>query len=214
MDDKVKRMNGITLTSPKDAEKLTKKCFIRSEISGPLPMQRIQEARQVGRKIIFISLGTVATSVYWEKSFGVHALANDVASKEEGRRSLSEYTGKEFCQQVWRTCFDAFGGDDAFLVIMTLGPMEDAPEGLPLTPANFLVRDAVPQIEVLRLCDAFVTHGGANGMHEALSLGVPMAVVPIFGDQPVNADTVARSGAGVSFRNPLSTLSTTSLRQL
>ena len=212
MDDKVKRMNGITVTSPKGAEKLTKKSFIHSEISGPLPMQRIEAARQAGRKIIFISLGTVATSFYWVEPFGVHALANDVVSKEEGRRSLSEYTGKEFCQQVWRTCFDAFGDDDAFLVIMTLGPMEDAPEGLPPTPTNFLVRDAVPQIEVLHLCDAFLTHGGANGMREALSLGVPMAVVPIFGDQPANADTVTRSGAGVSFRNPLSIMSTTSLR--
>ena len=133
-------------------------------------------------------------------------------SKEEGRRSLSEYMGKEFCQQVWRTCFDAFGGDDVFLIIMTLGSMEDKPEGFPLMPANFLVCDAVPHIEVMRLCAAFVTHGGANGMHEALSLGVPMAVVPIFGDKPVDADTIARSGAGVSFRNLVSTLSTTSLR--
>jgi UDP:flavonoid glycosyltransferase YjiC (YdhE family) len=95
---------------------------------------------------------------------------------------------------------------------MSLGPMEDALEGLPQMPSNFLVRNAVPQIEVLRICDAFVTHGGANSMHEALSMGVPMAVVPIFGDQPANADTIARSGAGVSFRNPLGTLNTASLR--
>jgi len=40
-DNKVKQMNGITLTSPKDAEKLTKKSFIRSEILGSLPMQKI-----------------------------------------------------------------------------------------------------------------------------------------------------------------------------
>ena len=112
----------------------------------------------------------MATSVYRAKPFGIHALADDVKSKEEGRCSLSEYTGKEFCQQVWRTCFNALGGKDAFLVIMTLGPMEDAPEGLPLVPANFLVCIVVPQIEVLRLHDAFVTHGGTN--------------VPIFGDQP------------------------------
>ena len=117
----------------------------------------------MGRKIIFISLGTVATSIYWAKPFGVHALADDVKSKEEGRRSLSEYTGKEFCQQVRRTCFDALGGQDAFLVIMTLGPMKDAPKGLPLAPANILVHIVVPWIEVLRLRDAFITHGGANG---------------------------------------------------
>eukprot|EP00442_Polarella_glacialis_P014831 CAMPEP_0115093312 /NCGR_PEP_ID=MMETSP0227-20121206/27447_1 /TAXON_ID=89957 /ORGANISM="Polarella glacialis, Strain CCMP 1383" /LENGTH=84 /DNA_ID=CAMNT_0002485619 /DNA_START=49 /DNA_END=299 /DNA_ORIENTATION=+ len=49
-------------------------------------------------------------------------------------------------------------------------------------------------------------------MHEALSLGVPMAVVPIFGDQPLNGDSVAASGAGLCFRNPLDTLSVASLR--
>ena len=212
LNDKVKRMNGVTMAAPKDVEKLTKKSFVDSEILGPLPMERIMEARQAGRKIIFVSLGTVATSHYWATPFGVVALANDFVNSGEGRRSLSEYTGKEFCQHVWRTCFDAFGGDDAFLVIMSLGPMEDALEGLPQTPANFLVRNAVPQIEALRICDAFVMHGGANSMHEALSMGVPMAVVPIFGDQPANADTIARSGAGVSFRNPLGTLNTTSLR--
>ena len=210
LNDKVKRMNGVTMAAPKDVEKLTKKSSVDSEILGPLPMERIMEARQAGRKIILVSLGTVATSVFWAKPFGVAAFSNNVAG--EGRRSLSEYTGKEFCQHVWRIFIDAFGGDDAFLVIMSLGPMEDALEGLPQTPANFLVRNAVPQIEALRICDAFVMHGGANSMHEALSMGVPMAVVPIFGDQPANADTIARSGAGVSFRNPLGTLNTTSLR--
>ena len=210
LNDKVKCMNGVTMAAPKDVEKLTKKSSVDSEILGPLPMERIMEARQAGRKIILVSLGTVATSVFWAKPFGVAAFSNNVAG--EGRRSLSEYTGKEFCQHVWRIFIDAFGGDDAFLVIMSLGPMEDALEGLPQTPANFLVRNAVPQIEALRICDAFVMHGGANSMHEALSMGVPMAVVPIFGDQPANADTIARSGAGVSFRNPLGTLNTTSLR--
>jgi len=39
-----------------------------------------------------------------------------------------------------------------------------------------------------------------------------MAVVPIFGDQPANADSVARCGAGLSFRQPLDTVSSESLR--
>ena len=43
-------------------------------------------------------------------------------------------------------------------------------------------------------------------------MGVPLAVVPIFGDQPGNADNVAKSGAGVSYRHPLRTLSASGLR--
>merc|ERR1711957_1136919 len=96
--------------------------------------------------------------------------------------------GKEFCQQVWRICFDTLGGDKDLFVVMSLGAHEDSLENMPPTPSNFVLRDAVPQLEVLPLCDAFLTHAGANSMHEALSLGVPMVVVPVFGDQPVNAD--------------------------
>jgi len=44
-------------------------------------------------------------------------------------------------------------------------------------------------------------------------LGVPLAVVPIFGDQPVNADVVASTGAGVSFRYPRETLTVPALKE-
>ncbi|CAJ1330033.1 unnamed protein product [Effrenium voratum] len=48
---------------------------------------------------------------------------------------------------------------------------------------------------------------------EALSLGIPLAVVPMFGDQPINAEKVANIGAAVSFREPLKTLTPESLRR-
>jgi len=50
-------------------------------------------------------------------------------------------------------------------------------------------------------------------MHEALGFGVPMIVVPVFGDQPINADTVARLGAGFDFTRPLETLNTEVLNE-
>lgn len=43
--------------------------------------------------------------------------------------------------------------------------------------------------------------------------GVPLAVVPIFGDQPANADVVASTGAGVSFRFPQETLTVPALKE-
>lgn len=33
--------------------------------------------------------------------------------------------------------------------------------------------------EVLKRCHAFVTHGGNNSVHEALTFAVPMVVVPM-----------------------------------
>lgn len=43
---------------------------------------------------------------------------------------------------------------------------------------------------------AFITHGGMFGMTEALSAGVPVVVLPMFGDQFVNAAAARDSGCG------------------
>ncbi len=40
----------------------------------------------------------------------------------------------------------------------------------------------------------FVTHGGFNSVKEALSVGVPMVIVPIAGDQPYSAERGAALG--------------------
>jgi len=200
MDKKVKRIAHANVVEKTAAE-------------DNLLVDKILEARKAGLKVLFISLGTVATGLFWDRPFGDFALANDLPSSgPAGRRTLAQYNGKEFCQQVWRICFDTLGGDKDLFVVMSLGAHEDSLENMPPTPSNFLLRDAVPQLEVLPLCDAFLTHAGANSMHEALSLGVPMVVVPVFGDQPVNADVIARTGAGISFRHPLVTFNDDSLR--
>jgi len=126
---------------------------------------------------------------------------------------LAECTGKEITQHIFRTCLEAFGDNNNLLVIMVVGPQVDVLEGLAPSPSNFILRKSVPQLEVLSLCHAFVTHGGANGVHEALSFGIPMAVVPFFGDQPTNADSVAAAGAGVSFKDPLKNVNVSDLRE-
>jgi len=173
-------------------------------LQAPLPLEAIDDALAAGRRLLYVSMGTVATSAkigFWSKTIGRVGADN----------GLEDVTGKQLTQHVFRCCIDAVGEDDDFLVVMALGPQSDALEGLLPLLSNFIVRSAVPQLEILPRCTAFVTHGGANSMHEALSLSVPMAVVPIFGDQPLNADSVARCGAGLSFRQPMSSVSRDSL---
>lgn len=64
-------------------------------------------------------------------------------------------------------------------------------------PNNFKVYNYVPQLEVLKHTDVFVTHGGMNSSSEALYYGVPLVVVPVTGDQPLVAKRVAEVGAGI-----------------
>jgi UDP:flavonoid glycosyltransferase YjiC (YdhE family) len=65
-------------------------------------------------------------------------------------------------------------------------------------PPNVRIERYVPQIAVLGEADLFVTHGGFNGTKEALSLGLPLVVLPIGGDQPYTAERVEALGLGRS----------------
>jgi MGT family glycosyltransferase len=64
-------------------------------------------------------------------------------------------------------------------------------------PANFIVRNYVPQLEVLQHASAFITHGGMNSIHEGLVYGVPLVVVPHHFEQLLNGKRVAQTGTGV-----------------
>lgn len=68
---------------------------------------------------------------------------------------------------------------------------------LPTPPPNVLRRDYVPQLELLPEMDAVICHAGHNTTCEAFAHGLPLVVAPIKDDQPVVADQVVASGAGL-----------------
>ncbi|CAO2639499.1 UDP-glucuronosyltransferase 2B15, partial [Lemmus lemmus] len=45
---------------------------------------------------------------------------------------------------------------------------------------------------------AFVTHGGANGIYEAIHFGIPMIGIPLFAEQHDNIAYIVAKGAAVS----------------
>jgi UDP:flavonoid glycosyltransferase YjiC (YdhE family) len=65
-------------------------------------------------------------------------------------------------------------------------------------PANWSVQGNVDQQKVLSHADVFVTHGGANSVHEAVLSKVPMVVTPFFGDQTLASRRVEQMGIGVA----------------
>jgi UDP:flavonoid glycosyltransferase YjiC (YdhE family) len=66
----------------------------------------------------------------------------------------------------------------------------------PIAP-GVRVEPFVDQREILGRCRAIVCHGGSGTLIAALSLGVPVVVLPMGADQPDNADRVEALGAGI-----------------
>lgn len=67
-------------------------------------------------------------------------------------------------------------------------------------PDHVLLRERVPQLELLPHLDAVVSHAGHNTVCEALAYGLPLVVAPIRDDQPIVARQVVEAGAGVRVR--------------
>jgi UDP:flavonoid glycosyltransferase YjiC (YdhE family) len=82
-------------------------------------------------------------------------------------------------------------------VLVTIGRDRD-PRDLGPLPANVHVERWLPQADVLPHVAAMVCHGGAGTVRGGLTAGVPMAVLPLFADQPYNAARVAELGAGIA----------------
>lgn len=81
-------------------------------------------------------------------------------------------------------------------VLMTTGG--DVP-GLPSEPPpNVHIAAWVPQGDVLPHAKVVVGHGGSGTTLGALAAGVPSVIVPLFADQPQNAEMIERAGAGVA----------------
>lgn len=95
----------------------------------------------------------------------------------------------------YRACMAAF--DQApFRVLIATGSKVDQ-SALGPVPANVVLRERVPQLQVLRHAALFLTHGGMNSVNEALAFGVPLLVFPQHGDQHLVAGRVLETGAGL-----------------
>lgn len=94
----------------------------------------------------------------------------------------------------FKQCIDSFKNEDVD-VIISCGNFDI--RKLKSVPSNIHIYTRVPQIEVLKIADVFVTHGGMNSISEALVYGVPMVVIPFASDQFVNAECVEKLGVGM-----------------
>lgn len=64
-------------------------------------------------------------------------------------------------------------------------------------PPHVLACRYAPQLKLLPHVQAFITHGGANSVMEALHFGVPLLISPVCNDQFHQAHFIRQSGVGL-----------------
>jgi MGT family glycosyltransferase len=98
----------------------------------------------------------------------------------------------------YHMCMDAFGGEDV-KVVLSAGKKIDVSTFVDI-PDNFIVRNYIPQLEVLKRADVFISHGGLNSVSEALYYNVPVICIPISNDQPMVTKQLVSLGAGIGLK--------------
>ena len=81
-------------------------------------------------------------------------------------------------------------------LVVTVGAPND-PVMLGPQPSGVIIRQFIPQHEVLPWCAAAVIHGGSGSTLGALAHGLPLLFIPQGADQWANAERVVAAGAGL-----------------
>ncbi len=151
------------------------------------PMEKL-----AGKKVIYISLGTVYhrnQGFFNEcaKAFGGTDYAVVMSRPYElGTRNSEFGIERHDTKPDTRNPIPGMGNSE---------PGTSNPE-LEIPP-NFIIRDYMPQLQILKYTDVFLTHGGMNSVQESLYFGVPMVIVPQAMDQFINGHRAAALGAGI-----------------
>lgn len=84
----------------------------------------------------------------------------------------------------------------AFTVIVSIGNGMSVGDLGPI-PDNFIIKNIVPQMEVLKRASVFISHCGMNSTTEALISRVPMLMYPQVGDRVVIARRLVKFKAAI-----------------
>lgn len=139
----------------------------------------IEQQKNDQKKIIYLSLGTIVTQKIYQSS-------------EQGR---------DFVNKIFRDISFLITQQNDLALVISCGETAYALVQY-LAGEKIAVFSDVPQLEVLRKTDLFITHGGANSINEAALEGVPMLVIPFFDDQHFCAQAVERTGLGRALAHP------------
>jgi MGT family glycosyltransferase len=144
-------------------------------------------------------LGRIESEFPWNRLTGEPLIYASMGTLQNGLGS------------VFNSITEAVGERPGMQLVLAIGTDLD-PTLINLLPANSIVVNHAPQIELLKRSALCITHAGLNTALESLTQGVPMVAIPVTSDQPGVAARIAytRTGAYV----PLQKLTTTRLSSL
>ncbi|KAB8144009.1 glycosyl transferase [Chloroflexia bacterium SDU3-3] len=128
----------------------------------------------------------------YEKKYTVDFPFDAIAGKKVLYISLGTVFGSA-APALNRMFFEAFGGSE-FTVVMAAHHVDTA--GVEI-PSNFIIRDYVPQLDLLKHAAVAITHAGMNSMGDLIGHGVPFVSIPLGADQFYLARRAAELGATV-----------------
>lgn len=102
-------------------------------------------------------------------------------------------------KELYRKFMEAFANVEGVSVIMSVGYHTDINE-LGEIPHNFFIYPFVPQLDVLKHSQIFITHGGMNSVNEGLYYQNKLLVIPMDMDQFAVADRVEELGVGYQLK--------------
>ncbi|NBX77809.1 hypothetical protein EBQ93_00420 [bacterium] len=108
---------------------------------------------------------------------------------------------KDFLQNIYTWLTQNFGNNENYIFIW--GNAGNLKSKFRNIPSNFYIYDCmIPQEEILKLADVFITHAGDHSINEAITYEVPMLAIPFLHDQHFIAKHIAQSNLGKAFLHP------------
>jgi zeaxanthin glucosyltransferase len=144
-------------------------------------------------------LGRIESDFPWNRLTGEPLVYASMGTLQNGLES------------VFTSIAEAVGTRPGMQLVLSVGTGVD-PDKIGSLPANCIVVQKAPQVELLKRSTLCITHAGLNTALESLAQGVPMVAIPVSIDQPGVAARIAytRTGAYV----PIQELTTSRLSTL
>ena len=124
--------------------------------------------------------------------------------KDENKKLIYISLGTVFNDNFnfYQKCIETFGNLKEFQIIISIGN-DIKVNDIGKLPDNIYAFNYVPQLEVLKMTDIFITHGGINSINEGILLNnnLSFIVIPQEMDQFDNAKQIEKLGAGIALES-------------